>query len=690
MASPAVAAVPAGNRAKPAPAPGARSADDERPRVALIGNPNTGKTSLFNRLCGVRAKTANFPGTTTDMRLGRAVLPGASPLPIEVVDLPGLYRLALELPEAQLCREILAGDGLFRAPDAVIVVVDATNLVRNLYLVGELLTYDLPVIVALNMIDIAQRRGLSIDSRQLAEQLGCPVLPIIARRGVGVDELAAAVGAELTSTHRRAPNAELCRALAHTGESEGDLAALEAWSDRVVAQSVGGSDALGTATDTVLERFDQAFTHPILGVLIFGLVMGGLFWLIFAFAAIPMGLIEAIFSGLSSWVANNVPPGAIRDLLAGGVIGGIAGTVVFLPQICLLFFLISLLEDTGYLARAAFVMDRLLCRFGLPGYAFVPLLASHACALPGIMSTKLIPDRQDRLATILVAPFMSCSARLPVFVLLTGLLFAHNPFLAGLAFAACYVLGALAAFSSAWLVRRTLLPGRSRAMVLELPTYKMPSLRSALFSAAEQALAFLRTAGTVILAICVLMWWLSAYPLTPEPQAAVALRTEAAASADPVAAAALVAKADALALQAHQAGSFAGRLGHAIQPVFAPLGCDWQLTMGLLTSVLAREVFVSTLSVLAVAGEDAAPSGVLDKVRTAIRDDGSPLIDPVTAATLLVFFVLAMQCLPTLAMTRRETGSWKWPLLQLAYMTSLAYAAAFATRQALLLAGFGA
>jgi ferrous iron transport protein B len=688
-----------------AAAPSPVTATAERARVALIGNPNTGKTSLFNALCGLRAKTANFPGTTTDFRLGRAELPlpsatgsaraGERPrtLPIELVDLPGLYRLALDLPEARLASEILAGEGLFRAPDAVVIVVDATNLVRNLFLVGELLTHDIPVVVALNMIDIAQRRGLSIDTQVLSEQLGCPVVGIVARRGQGVDELASTLAAALTSGRRRAPNAELCAALGSIGSDRrnADFAALEAWAERVAAQSVGGADALGSATDTVLERLDQAFTHPILGVVIFGLIMGGLFWVIFALASVPMDLIEATFGHLSVWVETHVPPGAIRDLLAGGVIGGIAGTVVFLPQICLLFFLISLLEDTGYLARAAFVMDRLLCRFGLPGYAFVPLLAAHACALPGIMSTKLIPDRQDRLATILVAPFMSCSARLPVYVLLTGLLFRDRPFFAGLAFAGCYVLGAMAALGSAWIVRRSLLPGRSRPMVLELPSYKVPSLRSALLQAFEQGVAFLRTAGTVILAICVVMWWLSAYPLTPPPPEVATLEAEAAtlAASDPAAAAALTAQAEALTQQSLQAGSFAGRIGKTLQPVFAPLGLDWQLTVAVLTSFLAREVFVSTLSVLAVPGAGEDPEGVLDRVTTAVRADGSPLLDPVTAASLLVFFVLAMQCLPTLATTRKETGSWRWPALQLVYMSSLAYVLAVLTRQLLLAFGVG-
>jgi len=663
-------------------AQGVEPASDGRPRVALVGNPNTGKTSVFNRLCGVRAKTANFPGTTTDIRVGAARL-GADRLAVEVFDLPGLYSVGLDLPEARMVRGILLGDGLYRPPDALVVVVDATNLVRNLCLVGEVLRYGLPTVVALNMIDLAQRRGLTIDARRLAQRLGCPVVPIMARKGTGCDELAAQVSAALTGARP-------------TALATPPAGGLEAWAEGVVGDSVGGEAALGSASDTVVERLDQAFTHPVLGLLIFGLVMGGLFWVIFAIARVPMDLIESSFQVIGAFVEQHMAPGPVRDLVSGGIVSGIAGTLVFLPQICLLFFLISLLEDTGYLARAAFVMDRLLCRFGLPGYAFVPLLASHACALPGILSAKLIPDRQDRLTTILVAPFMSCSARLPVYVLLTSLLFLDRPLLAGLAFAGCYVLGAVVALGSAFIARRTILKGRSRPMVLELPTYKLPSLRSAVLVAIEQGLSFLKTAGTVILAISIVMWWMSAYPKAAPPAQAQSLRVEAAALRQSAAAPDAAARAAALDLQARgleashqQAQSFAGRLGRVVQPVFAPLGYDWQLTVSVLTSFLAREVFVSTLTVLLAGAEpgDAANRGVIDRIRSAVRPDGTPLLGTATAASILVFFVLAMQCLPTLAMTRKETGSWKWSALQFAWMSSIAYLGAYLTKIGLHLAG---
>nr|MBA2356070.1 ferrous iron transporter B [Acidobacteriota bacterium] len=437
--------------------------------------------------------------------------------------------------------------------------------------------------------------------------------------------------------------------------------------------------------DAFTERLDRVFTHPVLGMIVFLLVMGGLFYALFAMAAVPMDLIESTFSLLGEYSARHLPDGPVRALVSEGIISGVAGTVVFLPQICLLFFLISLLEDTGYLARAAFVMDRVLHRFGLPGHAFVPLLTSSACALPGIMSTRLIPNRRDRLATIMVAPLMSCSARLPVYVLLTSLLFADRPLLAGMAFAGCYLLGALAALITAVVFSRTWLKGEARPMVLELPSYKWPSLRNAIFTAKDQGVAFLQTAGTVIMAICIVMWWLSAYPHVEPPAEAVALRAQAAeVSSSPQQRDGLLARADLLQARAEQSGTFAGKIGRTLQPVFAPLGYDWQLTVGVLTSFLAREVFVSTMSVL-VGGstDDEVDVGVIHRIRTASREDGTPLFTAATAASALVFFVLAMQCLPTLTVTQRETGAWRYPLIQLVYMTTLAYVAALIVYQGL-------
>jgi ferrous iron transport protein B len=644
-------------------------------RVILAGNPNTGKTTLFNALCGARAKTSNFPGTTTAIRTGRTVWAGL-PRPIDVLDLPGIYDLQLDTPESAIARTALHDpDGA--AHDAIVVVVDACNLPRNLVLVAQILDGEHRVVIALNMTDLAQRRGLTIDVAALSRRLGVPVVPMVARKRRGLDALHAAL-----STAWRVRPVDLPSAIA-TPEM------LVEWAAEVAAGVTSGDKVLADAADSVTERLDRVLTHPILGLVVFLAVMGGLFWILFALATVPMDLIEATFAGLGHLVETWLPEGPIRDLLSEGVIGGIAGTVVFLPQICLLFFLITLLEDTGYLARAAFVLDRVLARFNLPGHAFVPLLTSHACALPGIMSARLIPDRRDRLATILIAPFMSCSARLPVYVLLTTLLFAGRPAAAGVAFAACYLLGAAAALFTALVFGRTILKGRSRPMILELPTYKAPSLGNALLAAKDQGLSFLTTAGTVIVAICIVMWWLSAYPKVPLTPEAQALQARAAApGVTEEQAALLLEEADTLQSRAEQAGSFAGRIGHTVAPVFEPLGFDWQLTVGVLTSFLAREVFVSTMSVLAGGQADAeVDEGVVARIRTMTRDDGTLVFSPSAAAAALVFFVLAMQCLPTLTVTRKETGRLRYAALQLGYMSSLAYVVALVVHQGLRLAG---
>jgi ferrous iron transport protein B len=496
----------------------------------------------------------------------------------------------------------------------------------------------------------------------------------VASRGEGIDDLRLAL--------ERCGDATAAEASSAAQPPGSGTEALTSWADATAAAVIDGHTPW--SSDGRTERLDRILTHPVFGVLAFLSVMGGLFWSLFALAAIPMDLIEWTFAQLGGLATRFLPEGPVRALISDGIIGGIAGTAVFLPQICLLFFLISLLEDTGYLARAAFVNDRFFRRFGLPGQAFVPLLTSHACALPGIMSARLIPNRRDRLATILIAPFMSCSARLPVYVLLTSLLFADRPALAGVAFAACYLLGSTAAFVSAMLFGKTVLRGTPRPMVLELPSYRVPSLRNALLTAKDQGLAFLKTVGTVIMAICIVMWWLSAYPKSDPTPEAQALRTQAQASTlTPAESGALISQADALDARAEQAGSFAGRLGRALEPAFVPLGYDWQLTIGVLTSFVAREVFVSTMAVLAGGGD----AGVIDHIREMTRDDGTLVFTRATAASALVFFVLAMQCLATLAVTRRETGSLRYAALQFAYMSSLAYVTALAVYQGLRLAG---
>lgn len=680
-------------------------------RIALLGNPNTGKTTLFNRLTGLRHKTSNFPGTTLEARDGRfdACDQGGEVSVVDAVDLPGIYSLELQQLEAEVCRSVLAGQTALkgaplREPDGVVLVLDATNLSRNLSLAGEALRRRLPTVAAINMIDLSAKQGLEIDLDRLSGALGCPVVAICARSGEGVD----ALKREMVRT--------IGSGVVPTMTPPGDPGGLRAWSDAAFAASVHGRF---TASEDWTDRADRVLTHPLLGTVAFAVIMALVFAGIFWLAKFPMDWLEGLFKTLGSavdwaWAAAGAGnEGLLHDLLKDGVIAGVGGVVIFLPQICLLFFLISVLEDTGYMARAAFVMDRVLRPFGLPGHAFVPLLSSHACALPGIMATRCIPDPKERLATILVAPFMTCSARLPVYVLLTGLLFADKPLLAGVAFVGCYVLGIFAGILSALIARRTILSGPARPMALELPSYKRPSFRTAAIAAYDRGLIFVRKAGTGILAVSIVLWWLGSFP---RPDASHALEPQKEAIRGQIAA--VDAQRDKLMIDAGHADpaklrplfepldarhqtlekqltdadrqsaryakshSMLGTLGKTVEPVLRPLGYDWQLSIGVLASFAAREVFVGTMSIVVAGSEggdgDAEDLRIHEALATATRDDGKTLIfNPATCWSLLVYYVLAMQCIPTLVVTAREAGGVKWAFLQLAWMSAVAYAAAW-------------
>jgi len=639
--------------------------DDAAATIALVGNPNTGKTTLFNALCGTRARTANFPGSTVDHHAGLCTLGGGI---LEVIDLPGIYSLDLDLPECAVCSDCIAGR-LGPAPDAVVLVLDATNLQRNLQFASTVLRRGVPCVAAVTMTDAARSAGLVLSTESIGKDLGIPVIEASGRTGIGLVDLARSardIATRLAPPHPAVP-------FPHA--TPGTAACAE-WAAGIFERAGGRATRAGT--DPLTERLDLAFTHPVLGIAAFLATMALLFMSIFWLASYPMDAIDATIGTLAELVRSLLPDGLLSDFLADGVVGGIGATLVFLPQIALLFFLLALLEDTGYLARAALSLDRTMRRFGLPGQAFLPLLSSHACALPGIMSTRLIPGRRDRLATILCAPFMSCTARIPVYVLLCGLLFANEPWLAGIAFAGCYALGIAAGLGTAWLLRTTILAGEGRAMVMELPPYRTPSLRTALLVARDRSSIFLRNAATVILSISVVMWWLSAFPRsdpTPQSQALRQVAEAAVAAGDEARAQELVAAADSLDAQTQARGSFAARVGDAVQPAFEPLGLDRQLTMAVLTSFLAREVFVNTVAIQVQSGDDVADPSTMEAMRTATREDGTPLFGRGTCAALLVFYVLAMQCLPTLVLTGREAGGWRWALLQLGWMSALAWVA---------------
>ena len=643
--------------------------------LALVGNPNAGKTTLFNALTGLRAKTANFPGTTVERRVGRVHLGSRQ---VVVVDLPGLYSLDSTSLEEKLASDALRGrlDG-HSTPDAALVVVDATNLERNLFLVSQLLELDRPVIVALNMMDMAKREGIRIDVPKLRAELGCVVMPISARTGAGLEELKRelgrlAGGAMPEAVEHSKPNCGNCTGCTFQARYD--------WTEKISTKVM---DASAVKRSAWTEKIDEIVTHPVAGVAVIQLVMLVIFALIFWAAKIPMDLIDHLFVTVGNGVTTLLPEGDLQSLIVKGVIAGVGGILVFLPQICVLFFALSLLEDTGYLSRAAFVMDKVMRRFGLPGKAFVPMLSAHACAIPAIMSTRVIENPRDRLVTILITPLMTCSARIPVYAMVTTLIFPNSPLKAAAIFTSAYAIGILAALGSALLFKHTILPGGSKPLMIELPPYRLPGLRTALFHTFDRAKIFVKQAGTIILAISLVLWALSHYPKSEPPAAAITMNAQAAQlekSGATTQAVEMRADAKRLAAQYSLQNSFAGHIGHAIEPVIRPLGYDWQIGIGIFSSFAAREVIVSTLAIVYGVGEDAADNNrtsLYDTLRRSKRTDGTPVFTTATCLSLLVFYILAAQCLSTQAVVRRETNSWKWPLFQIAYMTGLAYVAAF-------------
>jgi len=651
--------------------------------LALVGNPNAGKTTLFNALTGLRAKTANFPGTTVERKVGRLHLDHKQ---IVVVDLPGLYSLDSKSPDEKLAADALQGRLEHTAPDAALVVVDATNLERNLFLASQVLELKCPVVVALNMMDMARHNGIRIDVAKLRQELGCVVVPVSARTGDGVEQLKQELsrlvnGAMPEAVDHVDPHCAGCTGCTFQARYE--------WTEQISTRVM---DPVIVERSVWTDKLDDYFTHPILGVVAFHVVMLGLFALIFYAAQIPMELIDHLFARIQTGITALLPPGDVQSLVSDGIVGGVGGILVFLPQICILFFALSVLEDTGYLSRAAFVMDRIMRKLGLPGKAFVPLLSAHACAIPAVMSTRVIENPRDRLLTILVTPLMACSARIPVYAMVTALLFPHSPFKAALVFTAAYAVGVATALGAALVFRHTILPGESKPLMIELPPYRVPALRTALLHTFDRAKIFVKQAGTIILAISLILWALSYYPKSSPPAAAVAMTAQAAQlekSGGPAQAAQVAAlrdNADRLTAQHSLQNSFAGKVGRLVEPVIQPLGYDWQIGIGIISSFAAREVIVSTLAIVYGVGKDAAEkdqTSLYSTLRQAKRTDGTPIFNTATCASLLVFYILAAQCLSTTAVVRRETGTWKWPLFQIAYMTGLAYVAALVVYQVL-------
>ena len=608
------------------------------PRIALVGVPNCGKTALFNRLTGSRQKVANYAGVTVERKEGVSY-DATTGRDYRVLDLPGSYSLAATTLDEAITRDAVLGRLASETPpDLIVNVVDATNLRLGLRLSLELLRLGRPMIVALNMSDIARRRGMNIDPARLAEQLGCPVVETVAVASGGERALLA----ELANVQKGEPGKVLGWSPLRREEIEATQREV-----RRILNHIGYREPMRARA---LSRIDAVVTHPVAGPVLLAVVLFLVFQAVFSWAALPMDAIDSGIGAIGGWLQAAMPAGPLRSLLVDGVIAGVGSVLVFLPQILILFFFILLLEDSGYLPRAAYLLDQLMGRVGLSGRAFIPLLSSFACAIPGIMAARTIPNLRDRLATILLAPLMTCSARLPVYALVIGAFIPARKFgfvnLQGLVLFALYVAGVVSALLVAFVMKHLTMRSTYQPLLMELPEYRWPNLRNLLIGLWERAKIFLTRVGGIILALMIVLWFLSTYPSPPADATGPAIEY-----------------------------SFAGMLGRALQFVFAPIGFNWQISIALVPGLAAREVAVGAL------GTVYALSAASDNVNVAL----APLIAASwslpTALSLLAWYVYAPQCLSTIATIKRETNSWRYPLITLAYLFAMAYAASFITYQ---------
>jgi ferrous iron transport protein B len=618
--------------------------------LSLIGVPNCGKTALFNRLTGSRQKVANYPGVTVERKEGRLTAP-RSGRTFRVVDLPGAYSLEPATLDEAIARDVVLGRHASEpAPDLLVCVVDATNLRLNLRLVLELKRLGVPMIVALNMSDVAEQRGYRLDRAALERALGVPVVPTVAVRQGGERALVEAIDAYGFAQRALAPRERPAPAAA-------SAAAIEA-TQREVRRVLQDAGYKVPGRQLALARLDAVVLHPVAGPLLLATVLFLMFQAVFSWAKAPQALINSGVQGLGAWLGGVLPSGPLRGLLLDGVVAGTGSVLVFLPQILILFFFILALEDSGYLPRAAFMLDRLMGRVGLSGRAFIPLLSSFACAIPGIMAARTIPSPRDRLATIMIAPLMTCSARLPVYALLIGAFIPQRAVgifnLRGLVLLALYVAGVASALAVAFVLKRTMMRGEYRPLLLELPEYRLPTVSNLALGLWERTRIFLTRVGTIILTLMVVLWFLASFPAPPVGATGPAIQY-----------------------------SIAGFLGRGLEVLFAPIGFNWQISIALVPGLAAREVAVSALGTVYAMSGNGDVAGAL-----------SPVIahgwSMATGLSLLAWYVFAPQCLSTLAVVRRETNSWRYPLYMALYLFALAYAGAFITYRVALLLGGGA
>jgi ferrous iron transport protein B len=692
-------------------------------RVALVGNPNTGKSTLFNALTGLNQKIGNFPGVTVDKKVGYSQLPDGRRA--EIIDLPGTYSLYPKSRDESIVFSVLAEKGMELTPDLVVIILDATNLKRNLLLYTQVADLKIPVVIALNMTDLAKKAGIEINVNLLVQKLGVPIIPVCARKMQGINELKTGISfankfalqqdsidvksiapqlIESISSEVKTDNPYFALQLAHQHETlkfltpaqsdrieslekEHSFHSQKAQATETIARYNYINDVLYDAVKTpqtahdesISNKIDKVLTHKIFGFIIFIAILLFMFQSIFAWSEYPMSLIEDGFVWAEGILRNILPAGPLANLLIDGIVAGLSGVLVFIPQIAILFAFISILEDTGYMSRVTFMMDKIMRKVGLNGKSVVPLIGGFACAVPSIMSTRTIENWKDRMITIMVTPLVACSARLPVYTLLIALVVPSRNIwwifnLQGLALTGMYVLSLVSAVIVAY-VMKFILKARERGyFIMELPVYRMPRWNNVLFSMYERAKTFVLEAGKVIIAVSVILWVLSSYgpgnrferieQKYQQPQYIKTVKPD---------------DLNRIIASEKLENSYAGVLGHTIEPVIKPLGFDWKIGIALITSFAAREVFVGTMATIySVEGDADRIESVQDKMRNAKNPQtGKPVFTLAVAFSLMMFYAFAMQCASTVAVVYRETKNWRWPAAQFAYMTVLAYTAAF-------------